>query len=666
MGRIIQLVDSFTKENVNYEGVTTYHDGTLLDDSKVDNIIYRKKGGDYYIDCSFAAGNPINIKRFGAKGNANHYNPVDKDWYEDPSFTIPANDDTIAIAKAFSLCPDIQINGNFLISDSVNTEIKNQNITGNGRIIVKLPKKYDSKGIRLSTEGSRITGLEILNMNSQGSVIIITDNCTLRDCKFTEVGEDRGYSLWIKNWAENTLIEGCKFIGGDSIWSPQLFIAHSRKTKIVNNYLENAGSWNIHTDHCHEILIDGNTCYNNVFDKEIIATEGQKKFVFNTSMVAFPTRYGLVVRKNGEVLSLSSSQKQSKNGSITITLSSSTKKGDIIRIIAFKGAENLNINSQTFNCTISNNKLYNSGDSNITVASDYKDEVIDSKRTTVKDYPDNIDIINNYIEGAYASNIIAGQVVNRVNIIGNHCKNAGVADLPINLAAGISVASNIYSIIRDNTIEADTVRGLNKVGIIARGNSNKDNMVLKKHIGTNHFIGIKARYNFGSETVATTLYPGLKMEGEYKQYGDLQSLIEDTKWNDKQRPNNNAFFSFATTKSGLTSKGASILGGNGASFERTITGGYTEIVLTKRQYFRNTIMKISFYARTQSEGDGNLQLVYQFSGYTIVSNIQIDSNDVKYYEAFIPILNPSFLSLRLTNGNTKYNIQNLQLSYCSF
>lgn len=663
MGQVIQLLDSYTKENVNYEETAVWHDGTPMSDGKVDNVIYRKKDGKYYVDCGFLAGNPINVRRFGAKGNANHYNATDKEWYEDLVFTIPCTDDTGAFTKALSLCPNIKINGNYIISNSVTTTIRNQSLSGNGRIVVKTINNYDAKGVVLNSEGARITGLEILNQNSQGAVRVRANNCTLRDCRFTEVGNMRGYSVWVNNWAENTLIEGCKFIGGDSIWSPQLFIAHSRKTKVVNNYFENAGSWNIHTDHCHEILIDGNTCFNNLFDGQITATAGQTSFSFDTGMFAFPVTYGLVVRKNGAVVTPTT--KSSTNGNITITLPA-TEAGDIIRVIAFKGSENLNINSQTFNAIISNNKLYNSGDSNITVASDYKGEVLDPDNTTSADFPDNIDIINNYVEGAYGSNIIAGQVVRRVNVIGNHCKNAGVADLPINLAAGISVVANRYSIIRDNTIEADAVLGFNKVGIIAMGNSSKDDMILRKIIGNNNFIGISKKYDFGSETVSTTLYPGLKIEGEYSRYSDFQFLVEDTTWADAQRPNNTPFFSFGTTASGLSLKGASIIGGSGSSFERTTASGYTEVTLTRRQCFRDSVMKISFWAKTQTVGYGNLQLIYQFGGYTIVSNIRIEGTAAKYYEAYIPILNPTSLSLRLVNGSAAYNIQNLQISYCSY
>lgn len=48
MAEIIRLVDSYTKENVNYEETSTWFDGTVMNDTKVDNVIYRKKGNIFY------------------------------------------------------------------------------------------------------------------------------------------------------------------------------------------------------------------------------------------------------------------------------------------------------------------------------------------------------------------------------------------------------------------------------------------------------------------------------------------------------------------------------------------------------------------------------------------------------------------------------------------
>lgn len=48
MTQLVRLIDSNTKENVNYEETDVWHDGSPLDDEKVDGVIYRKKGSTYY------------------------------------------------------------------------------------------------------------------------------------------------------------------------------------------------------------------------------------------------------------------------------------------------------------------------------------------------------------------------------------------------------------------------------------------------------------------------------------------------------------------------------------------------------------------------------------------------------------------------------------------
>ena len=47
-GDIIKRVDINTGENVNYRETTTWHDSSQMDDSKVDGVIYIKKGSKYY------------------------------------------------------------------------------------------------------------------------------------------------------------------------------------------------------------------------------------------------------------------------------------------------------------------------------------------------------------------------------------------------------------------------------------------------------------------------------------------------------------------------------------------------------------------------------------------------------------------------------------------
>lgn len=66
---LVQLVDSFTNENVNFKKVTIWHDGTVMNPTKADGIIYRQKDNDYYADVDWLANRTVYVKRFGAVGD---------------------------------------------------------------------------------------------------------------------------------------------------------------------------------------------------------------------------------------------------------------------------------------------------------------------------------------------------------------------------------------------------------------------------------------------------------------------------------------------------------------------------------------------------------------------------------------------------------------------
>ena len=65
-GDIIKRVDINTGENVNYRETTTYYDGSIMDDSKVDGVIYIKKDSKFY---KMQFDSIVNVKWFGAKGD---------------------------------------------------------------------------------------------------------------------------------------------------------------------------------------------------------------------------------------------------------------------------------------------------------------------------------------------------------------------------------------------------------------------------------------------------------------------------------------------------------------------------------------------------------------------------------------------------------------------
>lgn len=66
---IIKFIDINTGENVNYQEVTTWHDGSAIDDTKVDGTIYKKMGNKYFVLTSFLNDLSVNVKLFGTTLN---------------------------------------------------------------------------------------------------------------------------------------------------------------------------------------------------------------------------------------------------------------------------------------------------------------------------------------------------------------------------------------------------------------------------------------------------------------------------------------------------------------------------------------------------------------------------------------------------------------------
>ncbi|SMC68041.1 hypothetical protein [Chryseobacterium sp. YR221] len=91
---LVQLVDSQTNEDVNFKRITSWIDGTAMDDTKLDHIIYRKKmvGGNpfYYVRTDVTAGD-LDVRIFGVKAD-------------------DINDDTSALQAAFNAACKLGLN----------------------------------------------------------------------------------------------------------------------------------------------------------------------------------------------------------------------------------------------------------------------------------------------------------------------------------------------------------------------------------------------------------------------------------------------------------------------------------------------------------------------------------------------------------------------------
>ena len=109
---IIKRVDINTGENVNYRETTTWHDGSVMNDSKVDGVVYFKNNDVYYVLTDFKNG--IITKDFDLKGGT--FTAGDKLEFRGGSFsngTIQGNNTTIIAdaVKIFGL--DLVLSGKF-------------------------------------------------------------------------------------------------------------------------------------------------------------------------------------------------------------------------------------------------------------------------------------------------------------------------------------------------------------------------------------------------------------------------------------------------------------------------------------------------------------------------------------------------------------------------
>lgn len=134
-GDILKRVDKATGENVNYRETTTWYDGTQMDDSKVDEVIYFKSGNKYYKRVF----EEVNVRWFKKTTDTN-----DTDSFNRAIAALPSSGGVINIP-----------NGNYTLSDSVSTGEKKVIFKAKA-VTINLPQ--GKHGFILQKNGSKFLG----------------------------------------------------------------------------------------------------------------------------------------------------------------------------------------------------------------------------------------------------------------------------------------------------------------------------------------------------------------------------------------------------------------------------------------------------------------------------------------------------------------------------
>ncbi|WP_336686845.1 hypothetical protein [Chryseobacterium bernardetii] len=211
---LVQLIDSFTGENVNFKKVSTWIDGTLLvpDDSRVlnDEIIYRSRGNDYYVNTVVFSTKRVYVTTFGVRS----------------SYTV---DQRALIQKAFDISSQLGLklifpSGHFLVNsytDNAFTQIHSNifdlksylDIEFEDYSVIKLGEFFDNKkfilfsGLNHPTP-SKFLPLFNITMRGRGIIDFNGELSQMRSSHMRRIGFEGGNCT-------NVDIDGLYWTNGD-------------------------------------------------------------------------------------------------------------------------------------------------------------------------------------------------------------------------------------------------------------------------------------------------------------------------------------------------------------------------------------------------------------------------------------------------------------------
>lgn len=275
---VVQLVDSYTKENVNFQKTTTWHDGSPMASNLADGIIYREKGPDFYVDVDWLCNRTVYVKRFGALGDGiTNDAPAIRRMID----FLPEKDFIVVFENAKYLqgdgtYPTYDIEDGIYHNVDNDTEIgtpifysfKNKSdftIYGNGALIIAHPdnapiantrgfeflKCQNFKVINLNYDGSKDTrepnGGDPSGYNNQsGFKISSSKKYEFVDCRsdntcmdgFTITSDELFNTPSVNDWNEDGILRNCH---SDNSYRQGCSVVNSKRFKILGGSYTNTG-----------------------------------------------------------------------------------------------------------------------------------------------------------------------------------------------------------------------------------------------------------------------------------------------------------------------------------------------------------------------------------------------------------------------------------------
>lgn len=503
MGQIIQLIDSYTKENVNYEETTVWHDGSVMDDTKVDNVIYRKKENKYYkriIDTI------AYLEWFGCK--------CDAKFGEDNTY---ATDDRENVERAISICAPLNIpltnKGGVVLLNSLSMF---EGSAHNG--IVEMKSNMHLKNISF-TIGDFFNGRSIALFNGFNKLdtysTIPINNITVENCVFDLDGLNNKMSSYTRRLifqfgtGENVRIENNIFRNADL----SNCIGFGILDKIYNNVIINNNTFKDLATNDKSINIDHSTIYaaaNNVVitNNKFLAESGSNVNYVGCAIEQHGSDFIVqnnIVENYARFMYLTAFYNENPhNKNITISNNISKCANSHIYSVTNDGSiiENIQIYSNTFiSKHIDSIQLYN-GFQSLYIAEDYPGNVKNMKihdnifySEYSRDYTlvvgiiiltnvSDIEIYNNKFGNVNKGIVIEKQSLSTLNVNSLLFKNNNIMLSDINSCViDIKLVTSITKLYVGKNYIDNKELSINNVAVLI----NKDVTILNSIVETNYY-----------------------------------------------------------------------------------------------------------------------------------------------------------------------------------
>ena len=510
----------------------------------------------------------------------------------------------------------------FVVDTTILTDELAAELLNNGISILSNEYLKFNDSIEISNDNVTLKNMKLDGNNIVECVLKLTGkNITISNCKFQgKCGE------YIRALGTNQTIAYNTFNSTNASVIHPVYVAGEYITVNDNKFINSSG-FNIQVLFAKKVNITNNIFDNHNLSLDYVAQGGETVVQFEATEEQKRYTNRKIVRKNGSIISATVT---TDDEHIIITLSEALTEGDTINFRGYKTLEPININSNSYDITVTNNIIGASGDAGIVIGSDYHDGVLDPSHTVATDFPSRIDIIGNTITNTAYSGIALNNPCTRVTINNNNITNTAWLVNGVDVYnSGISLAKSYDLVVTNNNISNivvsdgrnETENGVMEAGIalspdtVATANTsakmNANQMIIKNNIvkNTNRKLRLFSNYN-GYMQIA----PYVDIDNE-----TIMTITNATSGNNNIVIGVNATASLDTTESYLSENSIKVQFPDGGSYISFNPRGMGKMPQG------DNIVEICFWAKCS--GGGYARVLENRSNISVVNNYEEEITD---------------------------------------